>query len=311
VICPACGHKNEKLVFTPGETRKPDTSYIKKEKSEFKEKKSEIKEKKEKSDEIKTPGKESPVKKLAETGKKEIKKEDFYRKALSRLEKSLYKGKKEKKSSPAAKILSFLATALYSSRISYLVWFFAGLTTLTLVSRYHFGPVGWLGAAFTILFTPNIQAEAELLNVHHRMNDFISAGGFVPGSFFILNADILFFIPVLSCIFPLMVWVIKRKARGIETAVNSNIIAGLIFSLILTVTGFVFLRSVSFNYLVFDIILAAALFAPVLDLGILIYVFKPGRFRTSQAIVVLLYNIGIPNIFIVISMVYDYISLFV
>lgn len=309
-MCPACGHKTQKAFFTPKETKKPDETYIKEEKKEIKEKKRvEIKKKEEKKVPVKTP---------EDSGKKEEKKEKeaFYKKALSKLEKSLFKKKEKKKpvtpkKSRTKKAASSLSKLFYYSRISYLLWFLIGFTGLTLVSGYNYAFVGWFDKFLKLLFTADIPAEAELLNVHHRFNDLIPPGFLSDGSFFILNCDVLLFVPVLSCIIPLVLWLVKKKSRGVAIAGNSSIFAGLAFSLALSVFILVILRAASFSYTFFDIILAVALFAPILDLGILVYAFKPGGFRMNQTIVVLLYNIGIPILFIVISMAYDFISIFI
>ncbi|MBN2532659.1 MAG: hypothetical protein JXB88_07200 [Spirochaetales bacterium] len=295
VMCPACGHKTGKTALPEKEKKESDELSIKEEKGGKKE-------------EIKIP-----VKTPDDSGKKEEKKKAFYEKALLRLEKSLSKKKEKKEPATPGKSrskepVSFLLKFFYFSRISYIIWFFIGFTGLTFASGYTFA--GWFEKIFTLLFTSNIQAEAELLNVHHRFNNLIPSG-FPPGSFFILNADVLLLVPVLSCIIPLVLWLVKNKSAGVPAAGNSNIFTGLGISLILSVIILIILRSVSFQYTIFDILLAVVFFAPILDMGILIYAFKPEGFRLNQTIIVLLYNTGIPILFIVISMAYDFISIFI
>ena len=210
-MCPACGHKTKKIV-----------SPVKEEKKETK--KEDIKESFKKPDDHKIEVKE---------------KEAFYKDALAKLEKSLFKEKKEdkkdkrekekdikekkekekksekikekKKSSyhsggVSQKIISSLLKPFYFSKFSYIIWFVISFFTLTLVSGYNYAFIGWFGKSARLLLTQDLTAEADLLNVHHVINDLNPIK-----SVFILNGDVHLFIPVLACFIPLVLWLIKKK----------------------------------------------------------------------------------------------------
>jgi uncharacterized Zn finger protein (UPF0148 family) len=307
-MCPACGYKNEKPISPPKETEKVHSKEEKK-----------------------------IVKEKSVLDKKEVKKDAFYKEALAKLEKSLVKKKvKEKKREPEKKkkekvkvkkkssgatpvakgtppfvkgikkAVPGILHLFYTSRISYIIWFVTGMFAFSAVAGYWYGAVGWMQNTLTLLFTSDIAVEAELLNVHHGINDFNPIS-----SFFVLQSDVLLFVPLCACFIPLGLWIVKKKFRGVNVAGNSNVFAGLILTLVSALFILFILRATTFDYFVYTIILAVVLCSTLLDLGILIHLYKPGDFQFGSTLVVFFYNIGIPIILIVISMAFDVISMLI
>jgi uncharacterized Zn finger protein (UPF0148 family) len=298
-MCPACGYRN----ITIKEEKKPVIPLFKK-KEKHKERTYEKKlvptEKKKESVMDKPPGE-------TDRGKIADKKDVFYKKALEKLERSLHKakGSKEKVGSFLSKVSKVCAipfNILLRKKISYIFWFLTGLSIISSFTGYRYSSFSWYEKSMRCLFTSDRILHARFANVNHEIDRLIS-----PTSFHIIHADVHLGILILSCLVPAVLWFIKIKVMGSKKAGDPNVLFALIVTLFLVIPVFIFLRLVSFEYIVFDILLGIITVTPLLDFGIFAFLSSSSSFKLNKAFTLVLYNCAIPIIFLVINMFFDYV----
>jgi uncharacterized Zn finger protein (UPF0148 family) len=295
-MCPACGYKNE-TIKEEKKTLKPLVEKREKHREPI-DKKKEVPAEKRKKSVLDSPSVKTD----------RDKKDAFYRGVLEKLERSLHTGKKVKEKagslfSGVKKVCAVPVNILFLGQSAYILWFVTGLSVFSSLAGYKYSAFSWYEESLLCYFTSDRILHAEFTNVHHNIDRLIS-----PGSFHIIHADVHLSIVILSCFIPVILWFIKMKAAGMKKSGDPNVLAAIIITLILVIPVFILLRILSFEYIIFDIILGISMITPLLGFGIFPFLSSSESLKPGKTLTLILYNCAIPIIFLVINMFFDYVS---